>query len=1140
MRGTIDRKLKAGFIIALLVLVANAAIAFWGVRGIVESHKWVDHTRDVIGTLQSVVLSMREVESGQRGYIITGIEDHLARFEHDLKSVDAAVEQLRVLVRNNPEQLAAVEALAKLTKRRESIVRMNLNIRREQGFDAAREAIARGQGLKTLADVRGLVSQIRLREDQLLARRTDWARASVLWSLGTFTFATLLSLGLLGTAYALVRRGVALRLRAEERVRCSDSRKAAVLQSAPDAIVTADHTGKILEFNAAAERTFGYRHDEAVGRDLVGLILRPCDREKFREDLERDAAACLKKVLGRRVEVPARRSDGTEFPAELAVTAVPVEHGKPLFTAYIRDITERNRAVQAIRDSEEQVRLLLESTGEGIYGVDTEGRCTFCNPATLKMLGYAEAGDLLGRDMHAAIHHSRADGTPYPLEECTISRSMKDGCQSHVDDDVFWKVDGTSFPAEFRTSPIIRDGHSIGAVITFADISRRKADEEARRESEERFRVMTDSIPQLAWMCRPDGFIYWYNKRWYEYTGTTPEAMGGWGWKSVYDPEELPRVEAKFNAALAAGVPWEDSFLIRRFDGEMRWHLSRALPVRNDQGKIVRWFGTNTDVTEQRIVSEALREAKEQAEGANRSKSTFLANMSHELRTPLNAIIGYSEMLLEEAEDDGHEAAAADLKKIRMSGKHLLQLINDVLDLSKIEAGKAEMYLETFDVAEMIHGVVDTIRPLMEQNGNVIEVSCPPGLGSMHADLTKVRQSLLNLLSNAAKFTEDGKIGLKATALPDGGGFSMEISDSGIGMTADQMAKLFQPFSQADASTTRKYGGTGLGLTITRRFCRMMGGDVTARSELGVGSTFEIRLPAAVVAPAADRDSELAGPPQMQPLAGPGSLVLVIDDDPVVHDLLRRTLEKEGFRVVCARGGPEGIALARDIRPDVITLDVLMPGMDGWSVLTALKAEPELADTPVIMLTMIDDKNLGYALGASDYLTKPIDRERLSLILSKYRRRIASSHVALVVEDEPMSRQLARDMLEHDNWTVIEAENGRVALERMESAQVDLILLDLMMPEMDGFAFMAELRKHEAWHGIPVLVLTAKDLTEEDRRRLNGDVLGYLRKGETSREDLLRQLRREVCTSLRRKPSAVPMPPPAAVALPRPAAMPLA
>ncbi|WZO95892.1 PAS domain S-box protein [Isosphaeraceae bacterium EP7] len=1138
MSGTIDRKLKAGFVLALVVLVANASIAFWGVRGIVQSHEWVDHTREVIGTLQGVVLSMREVESGQRGYIITGVEDHLSRFEADLKSVDASVDRLRVLVHDSPEQLAAVEALGRLTKRREAIVRMNLNIRREQGFEEAREAISRGQGLKTLADVRGLVADIRHREDLLLARRTAWARASVLWSLATFTFATLLSLGLLGAAYYLVRREAILRLRAAERVRCSESRKAAVLQSAPDAIVTADHSGTILEFNAAAERTFGYRRDEAVGKDLVGLILRPCDREKFREDLQRDAAACLKKVLGRRVEVPARRSDGTEFPAELAVTAVPVEHGQPLFTAYIRDITERNRTVQAIRDSEEQVRLLLESTGEGIYGVDTDGRCTFCNPAALKILGYTEAGELLGRDMHSAIHHTNADGSPKPADLCPIKLTLEGGGHSHTDDDTFWKADGTSFPVEYRTSPMFRDGKPIGGVVAFADISRRKADEEARRESEERFRVMADSIPQLAWMCRPDGYIYWYNQRWYEYTGTTAEEMGGWGWKTVQDPEELPRVLAKFDAALASGVPWEDSFPLRRFDGEMRWHLSRALPVRDERGKIVRWFGTNTDVTEQRIVSEALREAKEQAEGANRSKSTFLANMSHELRTPLNAIIGYSEMLLEEAEDDGKEAAASDLKKIRMSGKHLLQLINDVLDLSKIEAGKAEMFLETFEVAEMIHGVVDTIRPLMEQNGNVIEVTCPPGLGSMHADLTKVRQSLLNLLSNAAKFTEKGKVGLKATALPGGGGFSMEISDSGIGMTPEQLGKLFQPFSQADASTTRKYGGTGLGLTITRRFCRMMGGDVTARSELGLGSTFEIRLPASVVAPAAD--PEVSGPPARQlPEAGPGSLVLVIDDDPVVHDLLRRTLEKEGFRVVCARGGPEGIALARDIRPDVITLDVLMPGMDGWSVLTALKAEPELADTPVIMLTMIDDKNLGYALGASDYLTKPIDRERLSLILSKYRRRIASSHVALVVEDEPMSRQLARDMLEHDNWTVIEAENGRVALEKLEETHVDLILLDLMMPEMDGFAFMAEVRKREAWHGIPVLVLTAKDLTEEDRRRLNGDVLGYLRKGETSREDLLRQLRREVCSSLRRKPPPLPAPPPVAVALPRPMAIPL-
>ncbi|MHC5544517.1 PAS domain-containing sensor histidine kinase, partial [Singulisphaera rosea] len=288
------------------------------------------------------------------------------------------------------------------------------------------------------------------------------------------------------------------------------------------------------------------------------------------------------------------------------------------------------------------------------------------------------------------------------------------GVGTHADDEVFWRRDGASFPVEYHSRPIRRDGETIGAVVTFTDITRRRKAEEAKRESEERFRVMADSIPQLTWMARPDGHIFWYNKRWYDYTGTTFEQMEGRGWQSVLEPEYLPRVLDSFKACIASGEPWEQTFPLRRSDGEMRWHLSRAVPIKDEHGWVLRWFGSNTDVTEQRRNEEELERAKDSAEAANLAKSTFLANMSHELRTPLNAIIGYSEMIQEEAEEEGRESEVADLKKIQGAGKHLLGLINDLLDLSKIEAGKMDLYLETFDVAGMARAVAGTVTPLAE------------------------------------------------------------------------------------------------------------------------------------------------------------------------------------------------------------------------------------------------------------------------------------------------------------------------------------------------------------------------------------------------------------------------------------------
>jgi signal transduction histidine kinase/DNA-binding response OmpR family regulator len=507
-----------------------------------------------------------------------------------------------------------------------------------------------------------------------------------------------------------------------------------------------------------------------------------------------------------------------------------------------------------------------------------------------------------------------------------------------------------------------------------------------------------------------------------------------------------------------------------------------------------------------------------QIEIASQHKSQFLANMSHELRTPLNAIIGYSEMLLEEAEDLGYGDFAPDLQKINAAGKHLLTLINDILDLSKIEAGKMDLYLETFDIAPMIRDVVTTINPLVEKNANTLEVHGADDIGALRADLTKVRQALFNLLSNACKFTTQGTITLSTThETVDGAAWlTFRVSDSGIGMSPEQMGKLFQAFSQAEASTTRQYGGTGLGLAITKHFCQMMGGDITVESKVGQGSTFTIRLPAEVSGPKAQSAPSIEAKSEAPPEGT--SPVLVIDDDPRVRELLQRFLSKEGFQVVSASGGEEGLCLAKQLRPTAITLDVMMPGMDGWAVLTALKADPDLANIPVIMLTIVDDKNLGYALGAADYLTKPVDRDRLVAILQKYRREDPSRPV-LVVEDDAATREMLRRMLDKEGWRVTDAEHGRVALERIAAHRPALILLDLMMPEMDGFQFVEEVRTQEAWRSIPIVVVTAKDLTEEDRLRLNGYVEKILQKGAYSREALLTEVRDLVASCVAQKNS---------------------
>ena len=907
-------------------------------------------------------------------------------------------------------------------------------------------------------------------------------------------------------------------------------------------------------------------------------------------------------------------------------------------------------------------RATLNALSVCLYRIDRQGLCTFVNDAALQTLGYVR-DEVLGRDMHQLIHHTRADFTPFLAEDCPLLEAGRTGRAVRLADEILWRKDGSSFTAAYSAIPLHPAQPQAGVVVTFLDsssisaahsrlalqlnvsriltnamdvsaaltgvlgavasalsadlalyrpvggesrpfvwwsrrgfdasalvelarsgagvttltreglhrrpvaagaesaweqaafaahvrtslvfpviaggdalgevelLSREEGADDAElaggvaglgrqigqfllrrqtqdqlRSSEARrlrqgaeFRALADNIPQLAWMAEPDGDIYWYNRRWYEYTGETAEEMQGRGWAKVHHPDHLQAATDTYLAAIASGEAWEDTFPLRRHDGEYRWFLSRAQAVLDEDGEITRWVGTNTDITDQRDVEIELASAKTSAEEANAAKSRFLANMSHELRTPLNAVIGYSEMLREAADDLDVPDLLPDLEKIHRAGKTLLSLVNDVLDLAKIEAGRMDLFLEDADLAELADEVAATVQPLAQSNGNRLSVEVEPGVEQpMRTDATKLRQILLNLLANASKFTRDGRVTLGVARQGDVA--VIEVRDTGIGMTSEQMSRLFQPFQQAEAATARDFGGTGLGLELSRRLAQAMGGDVTVESTPGEGSTFRVVLPWMVHDPVAE--TGVVGPIDGADDTAP--LVLVIDDDPDTQEIMRRLLSKEGLRIASASTAETGVAAARDLRPAAITLDVMLPGSDGWRVLSQLKADPVTADIPVIMLSMIEDKSLGYALGASEYLTKPIDRERLHSVLSRHLRQPDGS--VLIVEDDPSTRELLCRTLAGHGYAVRQAENGLAALESIAQATPSLVLLDLLMPEMDGFDFLHALREREATRETPVIVVTSKDLSPEERRRINGDVAGVMQKGALDREALLRQV----------------------------------
>ena len=799
-------------------------------------------------------------------------------------------------------------------------------------------------------------------------------------------------------------------------------------------------------------------------------------------------------------------------------------HGELLVLA-MEDVTARKRAEEALLKAGALQSAIFNSANFSSIATDEKGVIQIFNVGAERMLGYT-AAEVMNKitpadisDPQEVIARAKALSAELgtritPGFEALVfkaSRGIED-----IYELTYIRKDDSRFPAIVSVTAL-RDeqGEIIGYLLIGTDNTARKQVEAERMLLDQRVRdqqfytrsLIESNIDALI-TTDPRGIITDVNKQMEALTGCTRDELIGAPFKDYFtDPE---RAEAAIKLVLGESKVTDYELTARARDGKETVVSYNATTFHDRDRKLQGVFAAARDVTERKRYEQSL-------EQANRAKSVFLANMSHELRTPLNAILGYSEMLHEQAVERQLDEFGADLERISAAGKHLLALISDILDLSKIEAGKMELFLESFDVAELIDEVASTIRPLVEKNSNTLHIKRAPDLGVMHADQIKVRQGLFNLLSNAAKFTQEGKVTLDAgrERMDDSEWIVFRVTDTGIGLSPEQIVKLFQDFTQADASTTRKFGGTGLGLALTRRFCQMMGGDVTVHSVPGEGSVFTIKLPAVVREAKPEAAAEAAGAVIASAEGGggdgtesppPASCVLVIDDDLTQRDLIQRFLSKEGFCVRTAAGGEAGLRLARHLRPVAITLDVMMPDMDGWIVLSALKADADLRDIPVIMLTMVDDPKRGFTLGAADYATKPVDRARLSQILKKYTCPHPPCPV-LLVEDDPATREATRAILEKEGWKVSEAENGRVAMECMERERPRLILLDLMIPEMGGFEFASWVRRHPKWRSIPIVVVTAYALSAEERRRLSGYVEKILQKEGDSHEELLHQLR---------------------------------
>jgi PAS domain S-box-containing protein len=623
---------------------------------------------------------------------------------------------------------------------------------------------------------------------------------------------------------------------------------------------------------------------------------------------------------------------------------------------------------------------LFESSSDAVVSFGTDGRILTLNPRTESLFGY-RGSDLIGHPAAVLLALARPrPGRPAPPAEVLPPELMTGEPQVRLGR----RADGSVFAVDVLVTKV----EAALSIASFRNVEARAAGEEDLRASEARFRAAVETLGEGLIITDAADVIAYVNSRMTQLSGYAADEMVGRTVPALLVPPDEQAAYGEHMLLRLQGMSEQYELALQRKDGSRFWAEITATAFRAPDGRIVGTLGAVMDVSDRKRIQEELVAAVDASEDASRAKSAFLANMSHELRTPLNAVIGYSEMLTEEARDRGLEVLLPDLDKIHSAGKHLLRLINDILDLSKIEAGKMEMFAEVFDVNALVHEVSGTIRPLAERRGNVLAFRCGEDALRMRADQTRVRQVLLNLMSNAAKFTENGRVTLdvERTSINGAPWMRFRVIDTGIGLSPEQLAKLFKAFAQADASTTRKYGGTGLGLVISRQLCQMMGGEVTVESDLDRGSVFTMLLPCSLEPGelAADIAAQTALFQTMPP-AGEPSTVLVIDDDRIVRDLLLRFLEKEGFRVVTAADGDEGLRVAREVRPNLITLDIVMPGLDGWGVLKGLKADGDLANIPVMMITIVDNPGLGHSLGAVEYLTKPIDWRRLGTALAKYR-----------------------------------------------------------------------------------------------------------------------------------------------------------
>jgi len=1127
-------KMQAGCAAVLAVFLAVGVVSYHSLSASVESDRWVQHTHEVLEHLESLLSELTDVQAAYRGYAFSGEETFLRDSRVNISLVEQDEKTLRLLTADNSHQQQRLITLTGLTEQTirhgESVVAL----RRASGSERAADVIRQGQAKRILEESRATVLDMESEEHRLLSERNANAERRFRQTKAAIILGSSLGLLIVVVAGWIVISDYAARRRAEAAVLESEERFRILVGGVQDyAIFTLDPHGKVVTWNAGAELMKGYSADEIIGQSFSRFYPQEdIDRGKPEEDLQiavsddRFETECWRE-----------RKDGSRFYANLVITAVRSRSGSLLgFSEISRDITERKRAEEAQHKSAEEFRAAFEDAPFGMCLSSLDNQLLRVNQALCQLLGYSKE-ELLAEGSHGLTHSDDLERLRRAADEMSSGRAASAEFEKryiHKQGNVIWVHMKISVVQDRRGEP----AHFITHVQDITD--RRHMEDELRK-----LVSVVGSSSDFIGTATMEGKVTFVNpagRRMVGLDGTAP--LPGTILDFVTDGEQERFRNDAVRTILEKG----------RWDGETEfrhWKTGTPIPMwqsifqitEESTGRPIAMATICRDITERKRAEADLKKAKENAEAANRSKSEFLANMSHEIRTPMNGIIGMTDLVLD-TELSSEQAEYLDM--VKGSAEALLTLLNDILDFSKIEAGKLEMDYLSFDLRKSLGEVVKTLAIRAQQKGlEVIFDVASEVPTNVVGDPARIRQVLVNLVGNSIKFTERGEIEIKVQTeaqSAEGAVLRISVRDTGIGIPVEKQQKIFEAFSQADSSTTRKYGGTGLGLTIVGQLVGLMGGKLWVESEAGKGSTFyfTVQVGSGVAAlPIESPDvSRLAGVP-----------VLLVDDNVTNRRILEDSVIRWKMIPTVVAGAAAAIqalqhALASGAQLPLVLTDAHMPDIDGFGLIEKIRLDPRLANVRIVILT--SDGERGDAarcqeLGVAAYLSKPFDRLELRDVLlhvlagdlaKSGKRALVTRYTLqekrqslsfLVAEDNAVNRTLIARLLESRGHSVVLAQNGREALEALDKQPFDIVLMDVQMPEMDGFEATKLIREKEEASGtyLPIIALTAHAMQGDEERCLVCGMDGYVTKPITL-EELFSVIEKVVPGMNRRSDAKVP------------------